>query len=351
MTVDPMAVMPPEVHRITTNSARGALESSRRFEESDRPSGSITGATRRAPHDPGRRRTAFVLGGGGSVGAVQVGMLRALLEAGIRPDLVVGTSIGALNGAFLVGHLDLNGMKVMNQLWNSVHKREVFPISPRNLVRGALGHHNYLFTHLGLRSLITRAELGFSRLEEAPIDLHVVATDLVSGEPIVLSRGDAVEALLASAAIPGVFAPIVIDGRTLIDGGVIANLPVRQAVELGANRLFVLPAMDGGLVTAPHSAVDMMQHSTMIATSALDRAELKEASAFAETHVLPMPDTGGVSIFDFGQTSTLIERAYQLTSHWLQEEIGSPLEHIHLSRAQGERPMLLQTNARGFSVA
>jgi hypothetical protein len=87
----------------------------------------------------GRRRTAFVLGGGGSVGAVQVGMLRALLEAGIRPDLVVGTSIGALNGAFLVGHLDLDGMKEMKRFWISVQRREVFPISHRNLVRGVLG--------------------------------------------------------------------------------------------------------------------------------------------------------------------------------------------------------------------
>ena len=299
----------------------------------------------------GRGRTAFVLGGGGSVGAVQVGMLRALLEAGIRPDLVVGTSIGALNGAFLVGHLDLDGMKEMKHFWNSVQRREVFPISPRNLVRGVLGHHNYLFTHLGLRSLITSADLGFSRLEEAPVDVHVVATDLVSGEPIVLSRGDTVEALLASAAIPGVFAPIVIDGRTLIDGGVVANLPVRQAVELGANRLFVLPAMVGGLVTAPRSAVDMMQHSTMIATSTLARTELKEVSAFAEVHVLPMPDGGGVSMFDFGVTSTLIERAYQLSSEWLEEEIGSLLQYSHLSRAQGDRPMLLQTDGRGSSVA
>jgi NTE family protein len=195
--------------------------------------------------------TAFVLSGGGSLGALQVGMLHALLEVGIRPDLVVGTSIGALNAAFLAGHLDLDGVEAMTEFWYSVQRRDVFRINPRNLVRGTLGNQNYLFSQLGLRSLITRAEFGFSRLEDAPLPVHVVATNLLSGNPVVLSRGDTVDALLASSAIPGVFTPVSIDSEMLIDGGVVANLPVRQALELGASRLFVLPAMFGGAVAAP----------------------------------------------------------------------------------------------------
>ena len=99
--------------------------------------------------------TAFVLGGGGSRGAVQVGMLQALLKADIRPDFVVGTSIGALNGAFLVGHLDVEGMAALERLWNSIHRRDVFRISPPHLVRGTFGSQNYLFSQLGLRSLIS----------------------------------------------------------------------------------------------------------------------------------------------------------------------------------------------------
>jgi NTE family protein len=270
--------------------------------------------------------TAFVLSGGGSLGAIQVGMLRALLEAGIRPDLVVGTSIGALNAAYLVGHLDLDGIESMTRLWHSVQRRDVFRIDPRNLVRGALGNQNYLFSQLGLRSLITRAELGFSRLEDAPIPVHVVATDLFSGDPVVLSHGDTVDALLASAAIPGVFTPVSIDGQMLIDGGVVANFPVRQALELGAGKLFVLPAIFGGLVAAPASALDMMQHTTMIATAALARAELKQASAYAEVHVLPFPAYGPVSMFDFSDTATLIESAYVSSSSWMQnhDRMGVP---------------------------
>jgi NTE family protein len=155
-------------------------------------------------------------------------MLRALLEGGIRPDLVVGTSVGAINGAFAAGHLGLDGIGTMRRFWLSVQRSDVFHISPRQLVRGTLGNQNHLFSQRGLRSLITRAGIGFSRLEDAPIPLYVVATDLLRGDPVRLSHGDAVEALLASAAIPGVCYPVDIEGRTLIEGGVVANLPVRQ---------------------------------------------------------------------------------------------------------------------------
>jgi len=275
--------------------------------------------TRRTQEFDGRL-TAFVLSGGGSLGALQVGMLHALLEAGIRPDLVVGTSIGALNAAFLAGHLDLEGIEAMTEFWYSVQRRDVFRINPRNLVRGTLGNQNYLFSQLGLRSLITRAEFGFSRLEDAPLPVHVVATDLFSGNPVVLSRGDTVEALLASSAIPGVFTPVCVEGQMLIDGGVVANLPVRQALELGASRLFVLPAMFGAAVAAPTSALDMMQHSTTIATAALARRELQEASETAEVYVLPFPACGSVSMFDFSETSTLIEKAYLSSSSWVQNQ-------------------------------
>ena len=235
--------------------------------------------------------TAFVLSGGGSLGAVQVGMLQALIKADIRPDFVVGTSIGALNGAFLVGHLDVEGIAALEQLWNSIHRRDVFRISPPHLVRGTFGSQNYLFSQLGLRSLISRAGLGFSRLEDAPVPIHVVATDVMTGDAVVLSEGDTIETLVASAAIPGVFAPVNIGGRTLIDGGVVANLPIRQALELGASRVFVLPAIFGGLASVPSSALDMMQHSTIIATAALAHRESTKLDNPQRSTSCPYPST------------------------------------------------------------
>jgi NTE family protein len=264
-----------------------------------------------------RSRTAFVLGGGGSLGAVQVGMLYALLEAGIRPDFVVGTSIGSLNAAYLAGHMSLDGISSLADLWSSIRRTDVFPINVRSLVRGVMGHRDHLFEVLGLRMVIARAELGFSRLEEAPVPIHAVATDLLSAKPVVLSSGNATQALLASAAIPGVFPPVNVGGRLLVDGGVLANLPVAQAVELGATRLFVLPAMSEQVSDVSGGAIDVMQRSIMVATSALTRGDLLKVTELVELHVAPVPRTAQVSIFDFAETPALIEDAYLSTTTWL----------------------------------
>ncbi len=288
-----------------------------------------------------RRTTAFVLSGGGSLGAIQVGMLRALLEADIRPDLVVGTSVGALNAAFLVDHLDLDGIDAMERLWRSIHRRDVFRISPLHLVRGTMGSQNHLFSPLGLQSLVHQAGLGFSRLEDAPVPVHGVATDLFNGEAVVLSEGDVVEALQASAAIPGVFPPVRIGKRTLIDGGVVANLPVRQAFDLGATRVFVLPAISGQLAALPTSALDVMLHATAIAAAALARSDLEQVRQSTGVRVLPYPDGAVPSMFDFDETPSLIESAYNSSAAWLQDESRTDLRGLPNATedpAQGQSP-------------
>jgi NTE family protein len=272
--------------------------------------------------DVGREEgtTAFVLGGGGNLGAVQVGMLYALVEAGIRPDIVVGTSIGALNGAYLAGHFDVEGIKRLGKIWSAVRRPDVFPVNVGGLVRGLVGRRDHLFEELHLSALIKRAEIGFVRLEDAPIPVHVVATDLLNGDPVVLSSGDTVEALLASAAIPGVFTPVTVGGRVLVDGGLVANLPVTQAVDLGATRLFVLPTMSDTITSVPRTAVEMMQRSMTIATSAPIRRALAHAAENAEIHLAPVPTIGMPSMFDFGETSALIESAYLGAASWLHAE-------------------------------
>jgi NTE family protein len=261
--------------------------------------------------------TAFVLGGGGSLGAVQVGMLRALFELGIRPDFVVGTSIGSLNGAYVAGHLDLDGVESLADLWSSIRRADVFRFNVRSLLGAVMGRRDHLFEVLGLRAIIDRAGLGFARLEDAPIPVHAVATDLLRARPVIISEGDTVDALLASSAIPGIFPPVNVGGRLLVDGGVLANLPVTQAIELGATRVFVLPAMPGESAGAPGGALDLMQRSMLVATSALTRGDLVRADDSVEVHMLPVPVTAHGSIFDFGGTSALIEDAYLSSSAWL----------------------------------
>jgi len=269
------------------------------------------------PFDGGVR-TAFVLGGGGNLGAVQVGMLFALIEAGIRPDLIVGTSIGALNGAYLASHCDLEGVDRLGRLWSGVRRSDVFSLSVRGLLQGVVGRRDHLFEDVHLRDLIMRADLGFARLEEARIPVHVMATDLLSGDPVVLSSGDTIEALMASAAIPGVFAPVTVGGRVLVDGGLVANLPVLQAVELGATRLFVLPTMPDTMATAPRGAVEMMQRSMTIATLAPIRSAVARAAQIADLHLVPVPPIELPSMFDFGETQGMIESAYLSAAAWVR---------------------------------
>ena len=263
--------------------------------------------------------TAFVLSGGGNLGAVQVGMLYALLEAGIKPDAVVGTSIGSLNGAFLAGHANLAGMDELGELWASVRRRDVFPMNLRAVSRGIFGHQPFLFESLGLRSLLMRANFGFDRLEDAPIPIEVVATDLETGDPVVLKSGDTIRALLASSAIPGVFPTVEINGRTLIDGGVVANTPIAQAEELEPSIVYVLPTVPGNRLPPPANAILMMQRAMNIASHPAERRALQDAASRRTVRVMPVPQaTAKLSIFDFKETQRLIKESYFLATSWLE---------------------------------
>ncbi len=268
--------------------------------------------------------TVFVLGGGGNLGAVQVGMLQALVEAGITPDAVVGTSIGSLNGAFFAGHGDLAGTEALRELWLTVRRQDVFPTNVRNITQGLFNHQNHLFASDAVRRLILRADLGFSRLEEAPIGLHVVATDLCRVEAVMLSSGDVVTALLASAAIPGLFPPVEIDGRTLVDGGVLANVPVAQAEALDPLVVYVLPATVDRMFCDPSNAIVMLQRAMSMAGLPDQRRALEGASSRRQVRVLPVPEEAAtLSIFDFKRTDQLIGDARLLSARLLEE--GAPL--------------------------
>ncbi|HUC38066.1 MAG TPA: patatin-like phospholipase family protein [Acidimicrobiales bacterium] len=280
--------------------------------------------------------TVFALAGGGNLGAAQVGMLYALLEAGIRPDAIVGTSIGALNGAYLAGHADLDGVEELAELWASVRRQDVFPLSMRHVLRGLVGHRNFLFESLGLRSLIARAQLGYSKLEDAPIRFCAVATDLASGEVAVLTHGNATEALLASAAIPSLFPPVEIEGRLLVDGGVVANVPILEADSLGPSAIYVLPTLPDDISSVPANAPAMMQRSMALAARPAARAAMAQVASHTEVRVLPAPSSAGhLSIFDFGATRQLVDEAYVLTTSWLDSD-HRPIEAAPVTRHTSE---------------
>ncbi|WP_244673252.1 patatin-like phospholipase family protein [Mesorhizobium sp. 131-2-1] len=177
-------------------------------------------------------KTAFVLAGGGSFGAIQVGMLRSLARRGIAADMVVGSSVGALNGAYYAGDPTIEG--------NPAAGGDLARIAPARRLSGFMYRRDFLVTSDGLRQLVNR-NLPYLNLEDAPIPIHIVTTDILTGRTVVLSKGSAAQAIIASAAIPAAFAPVQHGDLYLADGAVSSNTPVKVAVAQGAQRLVVLP--------------------------------------------------------------------------------------------------------------
>src|SRR5262245_39107312 len=259
-----------------------------------------------------RPKTAFVLSGGASLGAIQAGMVRALYERGIEADLIVGTSVGSINGAYLASRPpDPRTADALAEVWRGIGRGQIFPLGPLSGLLGFFGARDHLISDRGLRQLIS-SQLEFVRLEDSPIPLHVIATDLLSGGELRLSEGDALEALMASAAIPGVFPAVDWRGRKLIDGGVSNNAPIADAIELGADRVYVLPtgyACD--LPEAPKGAVAMLLHATSLLVTRRLLLEAKLLRDRAELIVLPPPCPISVAPIDFSRTDELIRRGYE----------------------------------------
>jgi NTE family protein len=273
---------------------------------------------------------AFVLSGGGSLGAVQVGMLRALAEHGVQPDLIIGTSVGALNGAFIAAHPGREGIAALGELWGSLRRRDVFPIGP---LQGALGYYglrNSLVGSARLEQLIA-GSIGFANLEDAGTSLHVVATEISSGMEVLLSRGNTVKAVLASASIPGVFPPVSIENRQLVDGGVANNTPLSHAIALGATAVYVLPAgFACALVEPPKSALGMALQSLTLLIGRGLAADIEHYHGRCELHVVPPLCPLSVAPTDFSRSAEMIERAYRSTLAWLDAEAtnGAPLRDV-----------------------
>jgi NTE family protein len=252
--------------------------------------------------------TAFVLQGGGSLAAVQVGMLRALLEAGIAPDMIVGSSAGAINAVAFAQDPTDNGLARLERLWVGLRRATVFPLSPRDIVTGLVGRRDGLASPRRLRALLART-LETELLEDAPIPVHVVATDAASGQAVTLSRGRALDALLASGAMPGVFPPVPLDGLLLTDGGVAADIPILQAEALGATESYILPCV---LPAEPDSTRGAVAFLLRALSQIFDRATATDLSAAqGQVHLLPAPRQAATNPFDFRHTESLIAEGYR----------------------------------------
>jgi len=259
-----------------------------------------------------------VFAGGGSFGAIQVGMLHSLAAHGISADMVVGSSVGALNGAFYAGDPTLKGVERLGEIWRGLKRQDVFPMSWRTVL-SFLWRRDFLISHDGIRKLIDD-HIPYRNLQDARVPVHIVTTDIISGDSIVLSEGSISEAIVASTAIPGAFAPIHYKDYYLADGAISSNTPIRVAVQKGAKRLIILPTGHACAAQAPPvGAVANALHALTLLIARQLVSELERLDPDIEYFVVPplCPLVG--SPYDFSRTADHITRAIQTTDAWLAE--------------------------------
>jgi NTE family protein len=272
-------------------------------------------------------RTAFVLGGGGLLGAVEVGMLRALFEAGVEPDLLIGTSVGALNGALVAADPGDGVIDRLVGLWESAaSSREVYGDGAVRQVRRAVRTGTHLHSSRPLRERLAE-ELGDHTFDQLAVELQVCAASIERAAEHWFTSGRVVDAVVASAAVPGLLRPAVVDGEHYLDGGIVNSIPVGRAVECGADRVFVLQVgrVDRPL-QPPRKPWEVARVSFEIARRHRFNREMAALPADVTAHVLP---TGGgtpkddslLSYRDFRGVVRRIDAAYRASAAYLETSL------------------------------
>jgi NTE family protein len=267
---------------------------------------------------------AFVLSGGGPLGAVQVGLLHALFERGIVPDVMVGVSVGALNAVAIADDPSRSGVESLEHLWLRMRREDLFPGGRLVSAWHAVTRGASLYSNTGLRRIIDQ-HLSVSHFEELMVPAHVVATDLSTGEEAWFSQGPITEPLLASAAMPGVLPPVTIDGTRYVDGGIVNNVPVSRAVALGARQVYVLNVNSAGQerkLSRPH---DFMMHGMVLARAQRYRREVEFHRRKVSIVEFPAAKVGHVPFTSTSHTARLIEAGYRTATEFLDGE--SSTEH------------------------
>jgi NTE family protein len=184
-------------------------------------------------------RDAFVLGGGGLLGAAEAGMARALLEAGVAPDLVCGTSVGAINGAALAADPTPEGARRLLELWDALADEGVLDGSVIRRMAEVVRRRTSLHGNGALRHML-RERLPAQTFEELAVPFECVAASIEQARECWFSTGDLIEPILASCALPGVFPPVRIGEEHFYDGGLVNSIPLERAARRGADTIWVL---------------------------------------------------------------------------------------------------------------
>ncbi|HVM21570.1 MAG TPA: patatin-like phospholipase family protein [Egibacteraceae bacterium] len=272
-----------------------------------------------------RGRVAFALGGGGVLGAHEVGMLQALFEADVRPDLVVGTSVGAINGAMVAADPDEDAIRRLAQLWTKIGRADVFGGSLAARVGTLVRSGTHLHDNASLRQLLT-THLPVAQFEDLVVPFQCVAASIQQAGAHWFSTGSLVDAVLASSAVPGLLPPVEIDGEHFLDGGLVHSIPVGRAVSLGATEVYVLQV---GRVEEPLTPPTGPLQVGVVAFEIARRhrfvEEMRQLPADVTVHVLPSGDPPKADLSqlryrDFSKVGDRIRRAYEASAEYLREQ-------------------------------
>lgn len=294
--------------------------------------GMVHGSMSEAPKDPAsesKPRVAFVLSGGGTLGSLQVGVLEALFEYGVYPDMVVGTSVGALNGVWIARDPTMSGLETLKDIWASLSSNSIFAGNRlRVLLRMLMGRES-LYPDKGVRSLVMN-HLGDISFEDLSIPLLVTAANLDTAELEVFGQGKLLPAILASTAIPGVFPAVSINGYTYVDGGILAHSAIETAWRQGATHVVAIecPQLPPA---AAYGILGPLSKALWVSLRSLRHHAFELARAAYPTPTLrlgPQVATKPRSSTDFSKTNQMMEQAKAWTVKYLQEHSDSFLQAL-----------------------
>ena len=263
----------------------------------------------------GRQRVAFVLSGGGSLGAMQAGQLQAMFEAGITPDLVIGVSAGALNGAAIAYEPTIAAADQLATIWRGMRREYIFRGSRVERAWHVACRHSHLYRSDGLVDLVNRF-LPVDDLDELSTPFEACTVNIDDSRIDFHTTGDPRSVLVASASLPGIFRPVVINGSRHVDGGIAAKLPVQRARDLGATTIFAFDCRAGTKHQLPKNLSAL---AVLTSSIAVTREVLTPSHDQLDVVRLPAPDTHGIGLFDFSHSDRLIKQGHDMVSAYLEE--------------------------------
>lgn len=283
-----------------------------------------------------RAPVAFVLSGGGNLGALQIGMLRALVERDIRPDLVIGCSVGAINGAGLAEDPTLVGVGRLERLWRELDGKDLMPSGFLPRAVGLARKGEAIHDNEGLRRAL-EDQLAARTFEDLAVPFQCVATDVLGVREVWFGSGPLVEPILASAALPAVYPAVEIDGVRYLDGAIVDDVPMGRAVELGARTVYVLQV---GAFSRPRPEprrpLDVAIQAYWIARHHRFKRELAAVPPAVTVHLLPTGQTPSMRYNDFTRSAELIGLAYAASSDYLDGRPARPEMPAGAPEASGD---------------